>query len=869
MKKLSKKAFNKILILVTLAIFFASIFKVGVTLASTDSFEITGAEISLKSETTEVNNFSYQKSKIISSVVFHKVGDSVVYRIKLKNNEDKNYTIKGISDDNQNEYIAYEYNKYEGQKINSKEEMTFEIVEKYIKEITNMSERESNLAVNFKFVLEDDEGNITNSEIDISNPKTGDDIGVYVTIATISLLALVVFTRKTRLEKIRRKYSSKHIRNKKNTGFKLFSILAITVLFLPIMTKASTNGNMQFTFEKAKIEFKDKLIVSIKIEDEIVEKVVKYNEKIDAPVEPEKLGYEFKGWKKSDGTEFNFNDSITDDVEIYADFKVIQYEIHYDLNGGEETKNNPTKYTVEDEITLNNPEKEGYTFSGWTGSNGDALQTRVTINKGTIGEKTYKANYSPNPNTKYTVIHKLMDLDGENYTIKDTEELYGATDTKVKPQTNEYEGFETPKQQEITIGADGKTVLEYEYKRSEFLLTIEDSQYVETNATTGKKYYYGTTINLKAKEKEGHTFQKWSDEQTSIAITLAVKGPITIGPIYSINSYIVAFDSKGGTPVDSITKNYDEKIGTLPTPTKDNMILEGWYTDENYITKIDENTKVLRDTTYYAKWREPYNYEITFNANGGTVTPTLKEVIEGKPIGELPIPTKDQYVFDGWYTNTSYTTKIETTTVPTQSTTYYAKWKEKMSTVFSLEEAVAFNGKDVQMTGAQVPDEYIGEDGKYIDSHIALFSEENFDKDFEIGFTIVSYDPNNQDNVSDNQFTIVNTKDEDGSTSIRPGLVFRVRQKETKKFELVVSTNASDSYTINYTNITNVKIYRQSKKIYYSINNGEKVLLSEKYVNYDNRFNTTTTFGATVKKGGTVSRHINATLSNIYIKLEN
>ena len=53
---------------------------------------------------------------------------------------------------------------------------------------------------------------------------------------------------------------------------------------------------------------------------------------------------------------------------------------------------NPTEYTVEsDAFTLNNPTLAGYTFGGWTGSNGNTPQTEVTIGKGTTGTLNYKA----------------------------------------------------------------------------------------------------------------------------------------------------------------------------------------------------------------------------------------------------------------------------------------------------------------------------------------------------------------------------------------------------------------------------------------------------------------------------------------------
>ena len=68
------------------------------------------------------------------------------------------------------------------------------------------------------------------------------------------------------------------------------------------------------------------------------------------------------------------------------------YTITYNLDGGTVT-GNPTSYTSTDTITLNNPNKEGYVFKGWTGSNGTTPSTTVTIPAGSTGNKEYTANW--------------------------------------------------------------------------------------------------------------------------------------------------------------------------------------------------------------------------------------------------------------------------------------------------------------------------------------------------------------------------------------------------------------------------------------------------------------------------------------------
>ncbi len=115
---------------------------------------------------------------------------------------------------------------------------------------------------------------------------------------------------------------------------------------------------------------------------------------------PTKKGYNFKGWYTS--STFDESTSITtiskgssEDINLYAKWEIITYSITYNLNGGNDSNLNPKTYTVEDEITLVEPTKDGYTFLGWY--NGDTKVTK--IEKGTIGSISLTASYSANLNT--------------------------------------------------------------------------------------------------------------------------------------------------------------------------------------------------------------------------------------------------------------------------------------------------------------------------------------------------------------------------------------------------------------------------------------------------------------------------------------
>ena len=127
-----------------------------------------------------------------------------------------------------------------------------------------------------------------------------------------------------------------------------------------------------------------------------------------------RTGYTFKGWnEKADGTGTDWTNWIgkpwkwtyARNVTLYAQWTRDNYTITYNLNGGAIT-GQPTSYNVEsNNITLPTPTKTGYTFTGWTGSNGTTPQTTVTIPKGSTGNKSYTANWTV---TNYTITYNLM-----------------------------------------------------------------------------------------------------------------------------------------------------------------------------------------------------------------------------------------------------------------------------------------------------------------------------------------------------------------------------------------------------------------------------------------------------------------------------
>ena len=102
-----------------------------------------------------------------------------------------------------------------------------------------------------------------------------------------------------------------------------------------------------------------------------------------------------------DGTPLSGNSfTISQENEAFNDGEATitasyDFCISYNLDGGTLTTPNPTTYTKESEdIKLNNPTRDGWTFSGWTGTDLKGKKMSVTIRKGSTGHRHYTATWT-------------------------------------------------------------------------------------------------------------------------------------------------------------------------------------------------------------------------------------------------------------------------------------------------------------------------------------------------------------------------------------------------------------------------------------------------------------------------------------------
>ena len=217
---------------------------------------------------------------------------------------------------------------------------------------------------------------------------------------------------------------------------------------------------------------------------------------------------------------------------------------------------------------------------------------------------------------------------------------------------------------------------------------------------------YQSSVTVTATPANGFTFYGWYDGATLVSTDATYTFTMPYYPYelmarFSASSHTVSFDSKGGTPCDSIQVQYLGTYGSLPTPTKAGYVFQGWTYNGVYVSETTPVT-IRADHTLTAVWEvagpefilvyfgDPYgkNSWSTDRVNLGQLGLT-----EATLNLWLPEPSKRGYAFTGWYKTENSKgngdSLGDTTNLVTKDTimrlierhTLHAGWQEKSYTL--------------------------------------------------------------------------------------------------------------------------------------------------------------------------------------------
>ena len=333
----------------------------------------------------------------------------------------------------------------------------------------------------------------------------------------------------------------------------------------------------------------------------------------------ERTGYTFAGWSKTSTGSVIFADSesvsnLTSTegatITLYAVWQINQYTITFNSNDGSAVNPITAEYNVS--VTLPTPTKEGHTFTGWYSD--EELNTKYTSDKMPAENITLYANWTAN---SYNVtFHYNNGTDDTTDSVKFNTSI---TEPKnVSKLGYKLEGWYSDSNfnTKWNFASDKMPAHHMELYANWTATSYTVNFYNETELVTSTTYTVESdSIQMPSNPiKTGYAFNGWFDSTLTNEFSY-VQGT-TIGYLnlyakFTINQYTITFNSNGGSEVESITDDYNASV-TLPTPTKEGYMFDGWYSDESLNAKYTSDKMPAEDITLYANWTAN-SYILTIN----------------------------------------------------------------------------------------------------------------------------------------------------------------------------------------------------------------------------------------------------------------
>ena len=383
--------------------------------------------------------------------------------------------------------------------------------------------------------------------------------------------------------------------------------------------------------------------------------MVKDGEPVLKPTAPVKEGYTLTGWTKNGSAKYIFTTPVTADLVLYAmwekkDPSVKEHTVTFMALGGAFADGKDVQsFTVKDGEAVSEPmapEKEGFTFQGWT-LNGETYDFSKAVTKDIVLKAQWEKGDPSMTEHKVT----FMALGGafadgsdvQSFTVKDGEPV-------LRPTAPVKEGY--------TLKGWTKD--------------------------GNEEYEFGTSVR-----EDIVLYAVWEKEDPSMT------------------EHTVVFVANGGTFADGKErlefKVADGKAVPKPTaPVKAGSFFSGWRKQGG--KKYDFSQPVTTDLELEAQW-ESREHTVSFMALGGEPEPQAQRVVHGNKATRPQVePSKEGFTFQGWTLNGNAPYNFEDEV--TASIALKAMWEAKpgvtVRTVTFMALGGAFaDGSDVQSFAVQ------------------------------------------------------------------------------------------------------------------------------------------------------------------------
>ena len=389
--------------------------------------------------------------------------------------------------------------------------------------------------------------------------------------------------------------------------------------------------------------------------------------------------------KKKAMCSFEFSDSGLVKVTNHID-----YDIVYETNGGDKISNGKVSIFENSILGLElipTPVRKGYVFEGWYYDETFTNRVTATTTSGIVTSQSMKPIDCLTGKGTIKVYAKWVKIIVAD--ICEAKQFVGGS-YNVKYNTN---GGNTISSVKVAVGAEQTQFGELPIPTKDgytFAGWYYDSDFKEPvtakyNAGVGKVEHYKDGNCEYARYKDVTLYAKWVSKNE---LEFVCSNEPIIGGVATIN-----YEPNNGETITSskLCTGCQQKDEKLPKPTKEGYIFAGWYYDSNFTRmvngdkvrdvdhsgeKYDKNGCLVSnivDVTLYAKWVSKNELEFVCSNEpiiGGVATinyePNNGETITSSKLctgcqqkdEKLPKPTKEGYIFAGWYYDSNFTRMV-------------------------------------------------------------------------------------------------------------------------------------------------------------------------------------------------------------------
>lgn len=400
-------------------------------------------------------------------------------------------------------------------------------------------------------------------------------------------------------------------------------------------------------------------------------------------------GYDFNYWSNNGGSSSSFSVKVTSDLSYTAYGKPQTHTVSYNANGGTGAPGNQIKtYGYVLPLSSQKPTRTGYIFNYWDGSDGGTYYPGSSF--GTDADTVLTAHWTPI--TYYVSYNK-------NKPGKASNDVTGIMTNSTHSYNNEIKsaGY-TSNLSKNSYGIKGWDFRYWDSQANDKGTDYSNGSYIKNLTSIN-----GATVNMYAQWKPNVYMLILDDQYATSDGTPYIYEKFDYG-WYSNKIYESDFAGKYADGSGSISN--------VIVPKKTGMKFNGYFSEKNGKgTKyIDENGNIVasnnafaNDSKYvYAYWT-PNIYDITLDNQGATKSGTThvyekysvgfysnSEATSTFSNGKIDIPQKDNYIFDGYWTEqnnykTSHGEEIITSdgtindvnTKFAANSTIFAKWVPK------------------------------------------------------------------------------------------------------------------------------------------------------------------------------------------------